>query len=374
MDFNLTEEQAILKDTTRRFFQKECPADFVREMIEDEKGYSPELWKKMAELGWMGLLFKEDYGGSGASFMDVAVILEEMGRCLLPSPFFSTVILGGLTIVEGGDEYLQKRFLEKIAAGNLIMTLALHEVEGSYSLGDVQTRGEQGKGGFILNGKKMFVPDAFVADYMICPAKDYPGTDGLSLFIVERKSKGVGITPLQGIHLQKQYEVSISDVFIPKENMIGERGQGSVYLQGVWPKAVSGKCCEMLGAMQRVIEMTVNYVQERSQFDQPLSAFQIIQHYCADMAIALECSKFITYQTCWKVSNELSATKEASMAKGWCSNALKKIATIAHQVHGSIGFTREHDLYLFSRCAKAWELAFGDANFHKESVAKEMNL
>jgi alkylation response protein AidB-like acyl-CoA dehydrogenase len=230
--------------------------------------------------------------------------------------------------------------------------------------------------GYVLQGKKMFVSDAHVADHIIFPARtDGKGySDGTSLFMVDAKDKGIDITPLISLNLEKQSEVSFTDVYVPKNSLIGKQGEGWILIQGLWPIAVAGKCCEMLGAMQRVFEITADYAQKRQQFDRPLSAFQVIQHYCADMAIELECSRFITHQVAWRISNGLPSKKEVAMAKAWSSDALKKITRMAHQIHGGIGFTRDQNLYLYFRYAKAGEVAFGDANFHKEVVASEMDL
>jgi alkylation response protein AidB-like acyl-CoA dehydrogenase len=168
--------------------------------------------------------------------------------------------------------------------------------------------------------------------------------------------------------------VSLKNVYASKNNLVGKEGQGQVLIQKMWPVVMAGRCSEMLGAMQRVLEITLNYVQQRRQFDRPLSAFQVIQHYCADMAIELECSRYIINQAVWRVSNDLPSRKEVAMAKAWSSDAFKKITKIAHQIHGGIGFTKEHDLNLYFRYAKAEELTFGDANFYKEIVAREMDL
>lgn len=374
MEFGLNEEQTILKNEVRRFLQNECTTDFVKEMIEDERGYSPPLWKKMAELGWMGVLFEERYGGSGGTFLDLFIILEEMGRFLLPGPFFSTVILGGMMIALGGNGETKQKFLSAISNGHTIMTLALTETEGSYAIEEIESSGEPKENGYVLSGKKIFISDAHIADYIIFPARTNRrgGSNAVSLFIVDAKSKGIGVTPLISLNLQKQFEVIFSDVYVPRDSLLGKEGDGGILLQDLWPIAVAGKCCEMLGAMQRVFEMTIDYAQKRHQFGRPLSAFQVIQHYCADMAIELESSRFITNQAVWRINNGLPSRKEVAMTKAWSSEAIKKITTMAHQIHGGIGFTKDQDLYLYFRYAKAAEITFGDANFHKEVVAKEM--
>jgi len=375
MEFSLNQEQIILKNEVRRFLQNECPLDFVKEIVIDEKGYSPLLWKKMAELGWMGVWLEEKYGGSGGTFFDLSIILEEMGRFLLPSPFFSTVILGGTTIKQWGEEALRERFLPNIASGDLLMTMALLEREGSYNIEGTESRGEPKWDGYLLRGKKMFVSNAHVADYIIFPARIYENgySNGISIFIVGAKSKGVEVIPLISLDLEKQFEVNFTDVYVDSNNLIGRKGEGEELIKGLWPVAIAGRCCEMLGAMQRVFEITLDYAQKRKQFDRPISGFQVIQHYFADMAIEIECSKLITYQAAWRISNGLRSDKEVAMAKAWLSDALKKITIMAHQIHGGIGFTEDQNLYLYFRYAKAKEIEFGDSNFHKEFVAREMD-
>lgn len=376
MEFGLNEEQTILKNEVRRFLQNECRTDFVKEMIEDKKGYSPPLWKKMTELGWMGVLVEERYGGNGGTFLDLSIILEEMGRVLLPGPFFSTVILGGVTIAQAGNEKIKQAFLPGIASGDTIMTLALTETDGSYAIKEIESVGQVTAGGYLLRGRKMFVSDAHIADYIIFPARtcQREHSNNVSLFVIDREKKGIGITPLTSISLQKENEVILKDVYVPRDSLIGKEGDGWTSIQNLWPIAVTGKCCEMLGAMQRVFEMTIDYTQKRHQFGRPLSAFQVIQHYCADMAIELECSRFITNNAAWRINNALPSRKEVAMAKSWASEAIKKITTMAHQIHGGIGFTIDQDLYLYFRYAKTAEITFGDANFHKQVVASEMDL
>lgn len=376
MDFGLSHEQTILKNETRRFLKNECPMDFVKDMVEDERGYSLTLWRKMAGLGWMGILFEEKYGGVGGNFLELAIILNEMGRVLLPGPFFSTVILGGSTIARSSSERLKREFLSKIASGGIILTSAFFEMDGSHTFEEIELRGNRSGKGFILQGRKMFVPNANYADFIIFPVKTHKkdGTDGISLFIVDAKSQGIDIFPLMSLDLHKQSEVVLNDVYVPNDSLIGEEGEGRVLIQDLWPMVVTSKCSEMLGAMGQVLELTIGYAQKRAQFGRPLSSFQIIQHYCADIAIAMECSKLITYQAAWKVSNGLSSKKEVATAKAWCSDTLKKTTAMAHQIHGAIGFTKDQNLYLYFRYAKAAEVAFGDADFHKETVVREMGL
>jgi alkylation response protein AidB-like acyl-CoA dehydrogenase len=371
MDFSLSEEQKILKNTARDFFEKECPKSLVKEMVKDDKGYSPQLWKKMAELGWMGLVLDLTYDGIGGSFLDLTVLLEEMGKALLPGPFFSTVILGSLTISEAGNEETKQKLLPVIAEGDLFVTLGLTEQDGQYSQEGIKTEAKRGQEGYIINGTKLFVPDAHIAQYIICVART---EEGITLFLVDTKSSGLTVTPLLTIAGDKQSEVIFNDVKVPSMHILGETGSGWTYIEKIWPKLVIAKCAEMVGGAQQVLDMTVEYAKERRQFGRPIGSFQVIHHYLSDMLTEVEACRHITYQAAWMLSEGLSCRKEVAIAKAWCSNSFKKVASVAHQIHGAIGFTEEHDLYLYYKHAKAWELLFGDAYSHKEIVAQEMGL
>jgi alkylation response protein AidB-like acyl-CoA dehydrogenase len=370
MDFSLTEEQTILRDTTRKFLTQACPPDFVKEMLADEKGYSPTVWRQMAELGWMGLPFEERYGGFGATFLDLALILEEMGRVLLPGPFFSTVVLGGMTIASAAGEDIKERFIPSLSAGETFMTLALTEREGNYATDAIETTAIPKKEGFTISGVKSFVPDGHLSTTFIVPARGPSGE--LSLFLIPADAAGIGSTPLRTLHHQKQAEVTFTEVFT--DTLIGEPGEAPSVLAGLWPAQVTARSCEMLGAMEQAFQMTVRYSQERRQFGLPLSGFQVIQHALAGGAIDLEATRFLTHEAAWKVSEGLPAHKAAAVAKAYATDALKSITTTAHQIHGGIGFTEEHDLHLYFRCAKAWEVSFGDVNFQRETVAVEIGL
>ncbi|MBL7210078.1 MAG: acyl-CoA/acyl-ACP dehydrogenase, partial [Dehalococcoidia bacterium] len=322
MDYGLSEQQEMLKKTSRDFLAAECPKNLVRQMVSDERGYPLELWQKMAQLGWMGLAFPEEYGGSGGSFLDLAVLLEEMGRACLPGPFFSTVIMAGMTILEIGNETQRHELLPQIAEGKLIITLALNEPDGGYDAGKVSVEAAADGDDYFVSGIKLLVPDVHVAGYIICVAKT---ANGVTLFIVDGRSKGISCTLLKTIAGDKQFEVVFDKVKIPKENILGKEVQGDVQLQEVLRKAAVAKCAEMVGGAQQVLEMTVDYVKERKQFGVPVGTFQAIQHHCANMITDIDTSRFITYQAAWKISQGLPFAKDAAMAKAWVSDAYKRV-------------------------------------------------
>jgi alkylation response protein AidB-like acyl-CoA dehydrogenase len=377
MNLALTEEQEMLKKMARDFLTDKLPKKVVKEIEESELGYSPELWKEMAGLGWMGLALPEKYGGSGMSFLDLAVLLEEMGKACLPGPYFSTVVLGGLTIADIGSEEQKKEYLPKIASGEKIFTLALTEPSARYDAASIQTKATADKDGYILNGTKLFVPDAHIADYILVVARTdekAKAEKGITIFIVEGKSPRISTTVLKTIANDKLCEVVLNNVKVPKGNILGELNQGWSPMQKIIQRAAVAKCCEMVGCIQQALDMTVSYAKERKQYDRPIGSFQVIQHYCADMLTDVDGTRLSTYQAAWMLSEGLPCTREVAIAKAWAGDACQRVMALAHQIHGAIGVTIDHDLQYYTRRAKAAEVSFGDANFYREIVAKEMGL
>jgi alkylation response protein AidB-like acyl-CoA dehydrogenase len=374
MKLNLTEEQEMIKKTACDFLSDKCPKTFVKQMEESETGYSRELWQEMAELGWMGLAFPEKYGGGDMNFLDLAVLLEEIGRACLSGPFFSTVVLGGSPILDLGNEEQKQEYLPKLIRGEKIFTLALTEPGyQNYDASSVTVEATPDDGNYIINGTKLFIPDAHIADYLICVAKTKP-ENGITIFLADAKNPRINCTVLKTVAGDKLCEVVFDQMPVPKANILGQLNQGWGAVQKTIERAAVGKCCEIVGNIQRVLEMTVDYAKERKQFDRPIGSFQIIQHYCADMAIDIDGARFSTYQAAWMLSEGLPCTKEVAIAKAWIGEASQRVVALAHQIHGAIGVTIEHDLHFYTRRAKAAELAFGDADFYREVVAREMGL
>jgi len=374
MKLTLTEEQEMLKKTARDFLVDKCSKKFVKQMEESETGYSRELWQEMAELGWMGLAFPGKYGGGDMSFLDLAVLLEEMGRACLPSPFFSTVILAGLSILDIGSEEQKQEYLTQLIRGEKIFTLALTEPGyHNYDASSVTVEATRDDDNYIISGTKLFVPDAHIADYLLCVARTKL-KNGITIFLADAKNHRIKYTVLKTIAGDKLCEVVFDQMPVPKANILGRLNQGWSAVQRIIQRAAVGKCCEMVGNIQRVLEMTVDYAKERKQFDRPIGSFQVIQHYCADMATDVDSARFSTYQAAWMLSEGLPCTKEVAIAKAWIGEASQRVFALAHQIHGAIGVTVEHDLHYYTRRAKAAELAFGDADFYREIVAREMGL
>ena len=373
MDFRLTEEQAMMKTSAREFLERECPKELVRDLLADDRGYSPALWEKMAALGWMGLTFPGEYGGAGRGFLNLEVLLEECGRALLPGPFLATVVLAGDAIMIAGTEEQKQHFLPLIASGDMIMTLAFVEDNGSPDVSRTAVNATPKGEGFLINGDKLFVPYAHVADWLICLARTagVPGDEnGLTLFLVDTATGGLNIEAMQTMSGEKLCAVSFSDVAVPNENVLGEPNEAWGVVNRVLDQAAVAECARMVGGARWVLETTVDYAQHRIQFGRPIGSFQAIQHKLADMATDLEAASVATCYAAWMIeNNEPDLSLAASIAKAWCSDAYERIAGHAIQAHGGIGFTWEYDLQLYLKSAKASQVAFGEADYHRGRVA-----
>ncbi len=378
MDFGFSEEQEMLRSSARDFLAKEAPMTYVRKMMDDERGYTDDLWRKMAELGWMGLVLPEEFGGSGLDFVDMVVVLEEMGRAVLPGPFFSTVILAGIAIAEGGTAKQKSTHLPKIADGSLKATLAQLEPSARWDAEGIELTARSEGGGWVLDGTKLFVPDANVADLFVVAgrAPGSKGSDGVSLFLVDAKAPGVTVTMLKTMdQTRKLGEVTFKGVKVAADALLGTAGGGWKLLERVADRGKVGLAAEMCGGAQRVLEMSVEYAKVREQFGKPIGSFQAIQHKCANMLVEVESSKSITYYAAWAVANDVAeAPLAAAMAKAYTSDAYRHTAGEGIQIHGGIGFTWEHDMHIFFKRAKSSEVTFGDATWNREIVARLIEL
>jgi alkylation response protein AidB-like acyl-CoA dehydrogenase len=369
MEFGFGEETAMIQKSAERFFREQCPLDQVKEWLEGDQGYSRPVWEKMVELGWMGMAFDENDGGAGWPFFDFFILFEEMGKVVLPSPFFCSVVLAGLLIQESGDENLKKEVLPEIIEGQRIMTAALLNERGLLDMGVPNVLADEtGNGGYSLNGTSVLVPFANVAEDIIV----YADSRGPALFRIDPEMAGSEITPLNTITGQKYFAVTFKNLEIDADCRINAPGGALNPLSSVLAKAVTLKCGEMLGGMGSVLDMTLTHAKERHQFGRPLGSLQVLQHYCADMETDRMTSQLLAYQAASLLSDGIPCEKEISMAKAWCGDAYRRSTWTAHQIHGGIGFTDEHHLHLFYKHAKECELILGDAQHHRSRISEEM--
>jgi alkylation response protein AidB-like acyl-CoA dehydrogenase len=376
MDLGLDEQQEMLKNVARDFLEKECPESLVRQMEEDDKGYSPELWQKMAGQGWMGLTIPEQYGGAGLTICELVVLLEEFGRALVPGPFISTVVLAATPIMEAGSEEQKQAYLPKIASGETIMTLALTEPSAKWSADGVALEAKKSGSDYVLNGTKLFVPDAHVTDAMVVVARTGgKGEDGITLFIVDSKSDGIKYEQLKTIAADKQCEVTFENVKVPAANILGKEGKGWPIVEKTEKVATVAACAYLVGLSQMDFDVTLNYAKERVQFGRPIGSFQAIQHKLADAVIDVDGSRFITYKAAWSMAEgEPDTDLMVSMAKAWASDASRRVVAHGQQIHGGIGFTKEYKIQLYFRRQKWMELMWGDGDYHREKVAELMGV
>jgi len=375
MDFGFTSEQKMLRNSFKEFFAKECTPDLVRELWSNQRGYSEQLWKKMAKLGWLGLIYDEQYGGSECSFIDLFILFEEMGKTVLPSPLFTSAVLSGLVIHENGSDAQKNSYLASIINGQKILTLALlnHAGELDFHSPDIEATVDN-KGDHRLNGSRWLVPYANVADSILLCADVIGPHNGPTLYCIDAKAEGVSCTPIKTLCGMSNCLVELDNVRATPDEIIGDIGSGNVCIEKVMPKGIIMKCAEMVGGALRVLDSTVDYVKERRQFGRPLGAFQAVQHMCADLETLYMGMRLCAYQAASRLDLNMASDKEVAIAKARCSDTYKHMTWIAQQLFGGIGFTEEYHIQLYFKHAKECELLFGDSSYHRSKLADSMGL
>jgi alkylation response protein AidB-like acyl-CoA dehydrogenase len=371
MNFAFSEEQEELRRITRQFLESKSPETAVREQMDTEAGFDKAVWSQMAnELGLQSLIIPEEYGGQGFGYVELTVVLEEMGRALLCAPFFSTVVLAANTVIHSGDEAAKKDLLPAIASGETIATVAFTEPNGRWDESGVEATATKDGDAWKLNGTKMFVLDGHTADVIIVAART---GDGVSLFKVDGDASGLTRTALATMdQTRKQAKLELADV---PATLIGGEGQGWTVLDRVLDLAVVALAAEQVGGAQFVLDQAVQYAKDRVQFGRPIGSFQAIKHKCADMLLEVESAKSAAYYAAWcasELNDELPET--ACLAKAYCSEAYFHAAAENIQIHGGIGFTWEHPAHLYFKRAKSSELLFGDPTYHRELLAQRLGI
>ena len=375
MDVRLSDEQELLRGSVREFLERECPLARTREIAEGDLPFPADLWKAMAQLGWMGLALPEACGGAGLGPIEQAVVLEEMGRVLLPGPYFATVVLAAGAIAEGGSEEQQRRLLPSIARGERAASLALLEAGGRWDAAGVQMEARAAGSGFRLTGAKRFVPEADAAGLLVVAARTGgAGEAGVTLFCVDPEAPGVTRRRIAfGDLTRRVHEVRFDGVALGREAVLGGVGGAWPVLERLLDRARVALAAEMTGAASRVLEMSVSFARTREQFGRPIGSFQAIQHKCADMLLQLEGARSATWYAAWTLAEgEPDAHLAACMAKAWCSEAFARVAGDGIQIHGGLGFTWEQDPQLYYKRAKASELFLGDAPWHRQLIARAL--
>jgi alkylation response protein AidB-like acyl-CoA dehydrogenase len=374
MDFELNDEQEMLRKSARDFLQSECPKSAVRQLEESDLGYSPQLWKKMAQLGWMGILIPEEYGGVGWTLIEEAILFEEFGRAAMPGPMFAT-LMGTLVVLESAAEGLKKNLLPQVAAGDLVPTLAIDEPEAVCDPRFVTTRAIRKEGAYALSGTKLFVPYAHVAGCMLVVARTAgsPGDGkGVAVFAVDGKTPGINLTTIKTFAHDKQFQVDFDGVFVSPDYAVRKPGGVVPMIKAVFEKATAAQCAWMVGGAQQELEMTAEYTRQRVQFGRPIGTFQAVQHRLADMFIDVQGSRWTTYQAVWRLGEGMPAARELAIAKAVTGKACQRVAFSAQQLHGGIGVDMDGDLHFYYLREKALELTLGTPADHLKAL--EMHI
>jgi alkylation response protein AidB-like acyl-CoA dehydrogenase len=359
-------EQEELRRSVRRFLEQKAPSTEVRRLMETEEGYDPAVWSQMAEqLGLQGLALPEEHGGSGFGFLEQIVVLEEMGRALLPAPYFSTVVLAATALRESGDEAAQKDLLPGIADGSTIATLAWVEDAAHWDTTVLSTNARREGDGYVLDGTKTLVVDGHVASLLLVVAQ---ADGGPSLFAIEGDAAGVTRRRLESLDMTRK--LASLELSGAPARLVGEEGAAAGILERTLRAAVVALAAEQVGGAQRCLDMSVDYAKLRVQFGRPIGSFQAIKHKCADMLLEVESARSAAYYAAWAVHEEADDLPVvASLAKAYCSDAFASAAAETIQIHGGIGFTWEHDAHLYYRRAKSTEQFLGSPSDHRDAMA-----
>lgn len=371
MEFSLSEVQEMFKSTARKFFKEKCTVSSLRA---SETSFSPDLYKEITDLGFLGLLIPEEYGGAGGSLMDLALVIEEAGRAALPSPFVSTIMYGLIPILQYGTEKQKQELLPRIAQGELIFTGALSEQQAHYDLKHIRTSAAKTGGEYSLSGTKLFVPYAQSAHYMLTLARTTETHDrndeGLSLFLIDSKQAGVSSSALSSIGSDQLFEVNFQNVQLSEISILGEGNNGWPLTQQIIQTATALQCIEMVGVLERALEVTNEYVKERVQFGRPIGTYQAVQHRLSDMFTIVEGGRLAAYHAISRLEAGLSAEKEISTAKTWLSKEGQHVLTGAHQLHGGMGIDMDYPLQFCFRRFKSMQVTLGSAPVHLEKIGK----
>jgi len=381
MDFGFSEEQNMLRDSVRRFMKKECTRDYIRECSENDR-FPIELYNKMVKQGWMGIPFPEKYGGAAMSSIELAIFLEEAayGWCSAGTSYLVSVILGGYNIYTYGSEWQKEHFLPRVINGECKFAYALSEPNVGSDAAAVELFGAEDKDHFVLNGTKMFITNAHIADYIVTVTRTKRDVrrkhEGITIFLVDARSSGIQIRPLKQLGRTAVHtnEVVYQDVRVPKENILGKLNEGWENLNKGLGIERMGVAILNAGTSQAIIDYAIQYAKERIQFGQPISKFQAIQHKFADMQIKVDASRLLSYRVAWMLKEGLPCFKEMSIAKLYASEAIFSIANEGVQIMGAYGVMKEYDMEMFFRDSRIGMIGAGSSEIQRTVIAKQMGL
>ena len=377
MDLSLTENQQLLRNTAQDFIQREYPKEMLLDMDETESGVSPELWEKVAGMGWLGLIIPEEYGGDGGSLTDAGVLFEELGKGPVPGPYFSSSILSALTVLEGGTEEQKQRILPSIARGGWVLALAITEPDYAWGPEGVQMTASRRNGNLVFSGTKLFVYDASAATHLICALRTDQGStseEGISLVLLDKGMPGISVRRLPGF-LGYTAEVTLDSVEVPASAVLGEEPtRGWHILERAAEKAIPVLCAHKVGGCQSVADMSIAYSQTRIQFGTPIGRFQRVQDHIINIVNHLDAARWTTYEALWKLDTGRPASASVHMAKAVASEGYYEACNSAHETHAGVGIMREYGLTLHTKMSRTLYHFLGDPRHHRRRLAQALEL
>ncbi len=371
----LTEEQSMLRDSARGLISDKAPVSHLRHLRDskDATGFSRELWKTFADMGFTGLLVPEGFGGSGLGCVEAGVVMEEIGRTLMPSPFLSTAVLAASALTRGGSHAQQAEYLPNISAGSLIAALAIDEGAKHRPL-QTSLQAVRSGNGFKLNGAKAFVVDGHVADLLIVAARSAGAVgerDGLTLFLVDPKTKGIATERTEMVDSHNAARIDFDNVVVNADHVLGEVDQGYALLEGVLNIGRGAVASEMVGLSEEVFARTVSYLRERKQFGKAIGEFQALQHRAAQLYIEIEITRAAVLKALQTLDGDFEhAAAAIAVAKARAGSTATRAVQEGVQMHGGMGMTDQFDIGFFMKRARVCEELFGDANFHADRLAR----
>jgi alkylation response protein AidB-like acyl-CoA dehydrogenase len=376
IDFELDDEQLALQRSARDFFERRCPIATVRAVEDGEPGYMPDVWSEMAGLGWLGITFPEAYGGTGGSLLDLYGLHEEIGRSLVPSPFLDTVVVAGELLLATGSEDQRRLVLPSIVDGTGIVSLALIEPDGGFGPSSVTMEVIRRGDDYVLNGTKLLVGFAPSAAWFLCAVRTAgnSGAEGISVFLVDAHQPGISWTRLPNIAGGALYALDFREVVTPGSSLVGRPGAGWSPLADAITRGAVLQTASIVGAAQKVLEMTNQYAKDRVQFGNPIGRYQAVQYMVSDILLDLHRTNLLARHAAYRIHAGMPYVWQAGVAVSFGKKAAAHLHRQAHEVHGGIGYILDHDLNLYSRRSKFWENNLGDAHYYEDQLATVLGI
>jgi alkylation response protein AidB-like acyl-CoA dehydrogenase len=370
LDFRLTESEEILKTTATNFLKREITKETLEALHESETGFTADIWRKICAMGWLGMVTPEEYGGTGYPLTTAGVLFETLGSAPLPGPYFSSGVLGSLIVQEAGTEAQKKDLLPRIADGTALLVAAVTESEYGWQPEMVEAKGKLKSGDYVVNGVKLFIPDAGAATHFVMPLRTGRNAEAIALFVIDRKYPGVSVRPLPGYLNSRSFEVKFDEVTIPPTALLGKKTPGWRSLMTAVGKAIPVLCAYKVGGCQAVLDMAADYSRVRMQFGQAIGRFQRVQDMIIDLASHVEAARWSTYEALWKLDTQGLVPESVHLAKAVTSEAYWQVCILAHRAISGISYSTEHPLSLHTRASRYLYHFLGDPAFHKQQLAR----